>query len=947
MKLTTKLPAIFFLFGVMITGIVGSMILMGIETLQTVMLVALVLLCTLMAFALAQRIVESERHSPLDDDQKFLQDIQHHAIEFSATGIIVSDARQIKKPIIYVNQAFERLSGYAANDVIGSNIDMFHGDEFWLNASASVVSDDHGQPKFVINLLEDNTARKETELELVRAQETRDELLRGMKLASNAGGICNWSLDINSGELRWDKAMFDLYGLSDSKPLTYEDWRSSVHPDDVEYAEKEVGNALEANTLFNAEFRIIHGFTGEVRWIKAAGDVHRNPNSEQYTLFGINLDITDERILQKKLEQESQTALQASEAKSRFLAIMSHEIRTPMNGVIGMIDLLRESELTQEQQRMTTTIRDSSFSLLDIINDVLDFSKIESGQMALEYRDTDLLNVIEKTLDLLRVSAQAKGVTLQIRHDFRIPALIKMDSIRIRQVLLNLVGNAIKFSHKPEREASVTVSTEYIEDNTSLRISIADDGVGMTPEKISKLFKPFTQADNSTTRKFGGTGLGLSISKSFVEMMKGQIAVTSQPSLGSTFTITLPLNHSEFDDTLLRDYDFSDYTFVVMVKDNDIFETCSHIISQCQPKRVIRKMPHSLDNHSRVIVVTLNEPMNIHDLTLKNIVLDAEQSDVSGSVTPQLYYLGGRPLNPSEMIVAAAVLCGFREPDSKTVEHTLLRHSSNNTEDYDIDKDNIVILCAEDQPTNRMVLERQLTSLGYRYEMTSNGVEALAAWKSGQYPIVLTDCHMPEMDGFELVAEIRRLEADKHQKTLMIAITANALVGEEENCEQAGMDDYIAKPVELEKLRAVLAENIRNHPMRTFASHENLPPRSSIPETNVEAELIDFEHLQNVIGTGDKKMIDAVLSIFWESLMSDLVLLENAISEKDTEQIGVLAHGIKGSAASSGALPLSVCFQEMEACKADVIKVNQLLASVKGMIAGIEEVLLQETNIKV
>ncbi|WP_211254226.1 hybrid sensor histidine kinase/response regulator [Enterovibrio calviensis] len=969
MKLTTKLPAIFFLFGVLMTGIVGGMILKGVDTLQVTMLSVLVMLCSLMAFNIARRIMVSESQSLHSDDPLILRDIQHHAIETITTGIVVTDARQTNQPIIYVNKAFETLSGLKANDVIGRSIDVLHGEEYWPNVSASIVSDEHGQPKFYINSVEDNAARIEAELELFSAKETRDELLRGMKLASNAGGICNWSLDINSGELTWDKAMFQLYGVSGDKPLTYEDWRTSIHPEDVEYAEKEVGAALEANTLFNAEFRIIHGFTGEVRWIKAAGDVYHNPSSEQYTLFGINLDITDERILQKKLEQESKTALQASEAKSRFLATMSHEIRTPMNGVIGMIDLLRESELTKEQLRMTTTIRDSSFSLLEIINDVLDFSKIESGQMALEYRDTDLLSVIEKTLEVLSVTAQTKGVTLHIHHDFRLPKRIKLDSVRIRQVLLNLVGNAIKFSNtpdpipyqKPSQKASVIVSTEYIEDSASLRISVSDMGIGMTKSQIDKLFKPFTQADNSTTRKFGGTGLGLSITKSFVEMMKGQISATSQPDIGSEFTITIPLHRCATDDTLLGHYDFHEFTFVLMIENEEIYQTCEHVLSQCLPKTMTREMPTAIDNTDHIIIVTLNEPFKRHDQTFKNIVLDTEPSDLAGYLSSQLYFLGVKPLNPSEMITAISVLCGFESPDYINAENASVGSLADDLEDNDIDKDGIVILCAEDQPTNRLVLERQLSNLGYRFEMTKNGVEALNKWKSGRYPVVLTDCHMPEMDGFELVEEIRAREAEQHHKTLIIAVTANALLGEADSCKQAGMDDYITKPVELKKLRTVLATNIRNSGVNAVAANavaataetdlftepsvndsSSTPP---LPIAPIETNLIDFEHLRGVIGTDDKKMIEAVLSIFWESLMSDLALLDKAVADKNDEQIGVLAHGIKGSAASSGALSLSECFKEMEACKSDLARVTSILAEVKVMIGGIETVLIKETDI--
>ncbi len=809
----------------------------------------------------------------------------------------------------------------------------FHGDEkrylrlddsvLWLNVSVCLIRDSHEQPRYFLMAFEDISQRKQFEIGLMEAKQQREELLKGRDLASEAGGIGNWSWDIESGELIWDNRMRSIYGLNSEK-LTFRDWRARVHPEDIADAEANVNACINHKVPFRAEFRVINQRTGATHWVKAAGDTIRR-NGVAVKLFGINQDISDEKALQQSLARESAEANQASQAKSRFLAVMSHEIRTPMNGVVGMIDLLRDTGLSAEQLRMIGTIRDSAFSLLEIINDILDFSKIEAGKMELEIESVSLLSILEKTIEVLWFNAASKNVFLNILPDLNLPALIRLDPVRLRQIVLNLVGNAIKFTHSNRQQGLVIMRTECRQshDNHSeMILEVIDNGVGMTKAQLRQLFEPFTQADSSTTRKYGGTGLGLSITKSFVDLMGGKIEVESQPDAGSTFRLRLPCEAAdEYRETELQRYSELNIKLLICIDNKQHLVAVLHLVEQLELEYQCLdsgQLEGSLFEQACLAESELlisdsyqayKQYRNRGEKGLPCALLLLDEDSITSKVEADMRVcmLSCHPLKPTAVLAALAMLSGQNPALWQMFAPGETTRIGRSVSETDIATDaGFTILVAEDHQTNREVISLQLKKLGCRFELAEDGLEALKMWQSGGFSVLLTDCHMPGMDGFELTAEIRRLEQEQDlPHTLIIAVTADAMSGELQNCLSAGMDDYLAKPVEFKSLKSKL---LAWHGQNQFRQNEMI---GESPSAHTEAPL-DLNKLAEILGTEDDEIIQSIVRYFLTSLERELPPLFEALESLEAQELKRQAHALKGAANSSGAVRLGKLFAELE-----------------------------------
>ncbi|MBI3497983.1 MAG: response regulator [Proteobacteria bacterium] len=658
-------------------------------------------------------------------------------------------------------------------------------------------------------------------------------------------------------------------------------------------------------------------------------------------------EVTRRRATERALIEAKHVAEEATRAKSSFLAMMSHEIRTPMNGVMSMAEMLDQTDLSEDQKSMSSVIRGSAGALLTIINDILDFSKIEAGKLEIERVPFSLLEVAEGTGELVSPRAEEKGIDFVLDLDPALPDRLAGDPTRLRQILLNLAGNAVKFTDSGAITIKARAEGMPKAGAVRLRFEVIDTGIGLTQEQRLKLFKPFVQADSSTARKYGGTGLGLSICQRLAAMMGGAIGVESEAGRGSTFWFELPfaIEGGAVGDgaPVLPAVAIADARVVLVGFEPARRQILERLLAAAGIAEVQTVGPeidvvsylrarYRASGQSDIVLVRAG-PTSRSGLDRAESVLAADGlgqckvvlvaprgmvSSLAAADRQGLFASLSMPLRRRRLWQVIAACLGRASLDSRQASGTDAATGWAPPEIERARGAGALVLVAEDNATNQIVIKRLLTQRGYAHEIANDGVEALALYRPGEHGLLLTDFHMPEMDGFELT---RRLRDQEHEgvRLPIVALTADALPGTEQQCLAAGMDGYLTKPIDSKALTQILerflpqAKALRRPGGTIAAAPQAAPAAAAAALPEIDPQVLDLERLKETFG-GFGEEARQFLAGFVADVPRMLEEITAALAKEQQEAARDAAHALKGAARSTGAQRLGQLAADIQDC---------------------------------
>jgi two-component system, sensor histidine kinase and response regulator len=888
---------------------------------------------------LRRHLVELERslfehrrtQNALKNSEMFYQTL----VESLPQNILRKDT---KGRFVFANQKFCASLGKSVDDVLGKTdwdffpphlADKYHRDDLRVMATRQAIDTIEANqttsgerifvhviktPLFdadanvvgVQGIFWDVTERKKTEEALAYER----DLLRAL-LENIPDRI--YFKDVQSRFLRVSSSMAGRLGVKDTRE-TFGKTDFDFYPAELaqEFFNDEQRIILTGQPLINKLERIVDR-DGQESWASVTKVPLRNKDGMIVGIIGISRDVTKLKEAEVALERARDSALETARVKTQFLANMSHEIRTPMNAIVGMSELLFDTNLSEEQREFVKTIHGSTETLLSIISDILDYSKLDAGKLTIETIDFDLRELIESSAEMLAQRAQSKGIELNYEIDPDVPTHLRGDPARVRQVLANLISNAVKFTERGEVTLRVTRVVAG-EDQVSVRIAVSDTGIGIPESAQARIFHAFTQGDGSTSRKYGGTGLGLAISKQLVEAMRGQIGLLSKVGAGSTFWFELPFE-KQAQQPEPRDAGDIRGLRALVVDDNATSRTilaeqlrrwelrADAASDAAEAAELLRTAVTAADPYTFAIV-DMQMPKT-DGLTLARTIKD--DASIAGTRVVVVTPLGNRP--DDELMDTHGINASVAKPVRQSRLFDALVNSMHarpvtpsTTPAAALTACSTArILLAEDNLVNQRLALRQLHKLGYHGQPVTNGHEVLQELRQHPYDVILMDCQMPELDGYEVTRRIRDLEKETQRPpAYIIAVTAHAMEGDRERCISSGMNDYITKPVHLAQLEAAL--------------HRALKRRAPTPASDT-ADVLDpaaLAALKQLREPGLSDPLAELFDLFKRESVGLLERVERGAAENNSTAVAQAAHTLKGSASNLGATQLAVTCLALE-----------------------------------